>query len=367
LKNIIGQQMIIGIEGTELSKEDAQFIVENNIGGVILFTRNYESIEQLHQLISDIQRLRYKTEEKTPLFISADMEGGRVQRFKEPFTIWPPFQKLGDLDSASKSFDYTFMQGSELKSLGINMNYSPCLDVLFNPENEVIGDRAISESPQLVARHASALVRGFLKAGVLPVAKHFPGHGFTKVDSHFDLPVDERNLMEIQSNGDLEPFQSVFKARVPFIMTAHILYPAIDKDFPVTLSKIFLKTILRDSLRYRGIVMTDDLDMKALSDRYSTEELPSMAINAGANVLLYCNEPKSPRLAVEALLQDVAKSKVSKEDLQNNYEMVIDLKKKQLVQPIEPFSIEKVQSIVGHPDHHEFAKRLNEGTLLEES
>ena len=117
--------MIIGLQGLELSQEESQFIVENNIGGVILFSRNYESLEQLHKLITDVQRLRYKTVDQTPIFVSADMEGGRVQRFKDPFTVWPPFRNLGDLNSSPQCFNYTYMQGRELKAVGINMNYSP--------------------------------------------------------------------------------------------------------------------------------------------------------------------------------------------------------------------------------------------------
>lgn len=363
MREIIGQQLIIGIEGTELSKEESQFIIKNNIGGVILFSRNYESIEQLHKLVTDLQRLRYHTVDKTPLFISADMEGGRVQRFKEPFTLWPPFQKLGDLDSSSRCFDYTYQQGLELKAMGLNLNYSPCIDVLFNPENQVIGDRALSTDPEKVSRHASALVRGFVKADVLAVAKHFPGHGYTKVDSHFDLPVDDRTLLQIQEQGDLEPFKKVIKARVPFLMTAHISYPEVDKEFPVTLSSIFLKMILRESLRFRGLIMTDDLDMKALTGRFAIDELPILAVNAGANVLLYCNKPKSPRIAIESLLKAAENKKVSKDDLQENFDRILELKKKRLTQPLEPFSIEKVMSILGSPEHKAFAQALEKGQL----
>jgi len=363
MRESIGQQMIIGIEGLELSKDEAQFIVENNIGGVILFTRNYESIEQLHKLITDIQRLRYQTPDQTPLFISADMEGGRVQRFKDPFTVWPPLKALGDIDSSALCFQFTQLQGRELKAMGINMNYSPCVDVQFNPENEVIGDRALSTDPEHVARLSSALVRGFIKAEVFPVAKHFPGHGFTKVDSHEDLPVDSRSLKEIEDNGDLEPFKRVIKARVDFMMTAHILYPAIDPELPVTLSPLFLKQILRQALRYKGLVMTDDLDMKALTKKFPKEDIPNLALNAGANVLLYCNEAESPRIAVNSIAKAVSENKVSKEDIQQNCKMITDLKKKKLKQPVEPFSLDKVNLLLGHDDHKKFVEDVLTGNV----
>lgn len=363
MRDLIGQQMIIGLSGETLTQDEAQFIVENNIGGVILFDRNLKSVEQMHALITSIQQLRYKMPEQTPLFVSVDMEGGRVHRLKDPFTKWPAVKNLGDMGSSNVTFQFTQLMGRELKAMGFNLDYAPCVDVLMNPENEVIGDRALSSDPNEVAKLASAMVRGYIKSDVLTCAKHFPGHGYTSVDSHFDLPVDERTLMDLEKQGDLEPFKKVIKARVDMIMTAHIQYPNIDKQFPVTLSPLFIKQFLREALRYRGIVITDDLDMKALTKNFPIEDIPVLALQAGANMLLYCNEPNSPLKAVKSVARALADGQVTQETIRENYQLVIDTKVKKFKSPIEPFSMEKAMAIIGRKEHKEFAQNVADQNL----
>lgn len=358
MKDLIGQQMIIGLSGEELTQDEAQFIVDNNIGGVILFDRNLTSVEQTHKLISDIQQLRYKTPDQTPLFISVDMEGGRVQRLKDPYTIWPPVKNLGDIGSSNIAFQYTQLMGRELKAMGFNLDYAPCVDILMNPDNKVIGDRSLSSDPDTVAKLASAMVRGYIKSDVMTCAKHFPGHGYTSVDSHFDLPVDERKLKDLEAQGDLEPFKKVIKSRVDMIMTAHIQYPNIDAKFPVTLSSFFIQQFLREALRYRGIIITDDLDMKALTKSFSVEEIPVLALQAGATMLLYCNEPDSPVKAVESVAKAIEAGEVSEDTLRYNCNIITNLKKKKLKNPIEPYSLEKVNQIVGKQEHKDFAQAV---------
>ena len=363
MREIIGQHIIMGLSGEELTQDEAQFIVENNIGGIILFDRNLKSVEQIHKLITDIQQLRYKLPEKTPFFISVDMEGGRVHRLKEPFTQWPAVKNLGDMGSSNVTFQFTQLMGRELKAIGFNLDYAPCVDVLMNPENEVIGDRALSTDPEKVALLSSAMVRGYIKSDVLTCAKHFPGHGYTKVDSHFDLPVDKRTLADLEKQGDLEPFKKVIKARVDMIMTAHIKYPNIDAEFPVTISPLFIKQFLRGALRYRGIIITDDLDMKALTKNYPIDDLPVMALQAGANMLLYCNEPNSPVKAVKNVAKALSEGHLDQEVLRENYDLIINTKIKKLKNPIEPFSMEKAKSIIGRKEHLDFAKAVAEQDL----
>ncbi len=358
MRELIGQQLIIGLSGEELTKDEAQFIVENNVGGVILFDRNLKSVEQIHKLVTDVQQLRYKLPEKTPLFVSIDMEGGRVHRLKDPFTQWPAAKNLGDIDSSSLTFQFTQLMGRELKAVGINLDYAPCVDVLMNPQNEVIGDRALSTDPEVVAKLSSAMVRGYIKSDVLACAKHFPGHGYTSVDSHFDLPVDDRKLGDLEKQGDLEPFKKVIKARVDMIMTAHIKYPNIDPQFPVTLSALFIKQFLREALRYRGIIITDDLDMKALTKNFPIEEIPVMALQAGATMLLYCNEPNSPVKAVKSIAKAMSEGQLDQEVIRANYDTIIKTKIKRLKNPVEPFSLEKAQQIIGKQEHKDFAAAI---------
>lgn len=360
----LGQLFCIGIQGTSLKAEEASFITKNNIGGVVLFARNLESPQQIHKLCSEIQALRNQQKDKAPLFIGIDMEGGRVARLKAPFTQWPPLAKLGSLDSTSVAFKFANNMGEELKSVGINLDFAPCVDVLTNPNNTVIGDRAISNDPEQVAKISSALVRGYIKSDIIPCAKHFPGHGHTLVDSHEDLPIEEAQLSELES-GALIPFKKAFRARLDMVMTAHIKFPKIDPDYPVTLSKKFLQDILRKEMRYRNIVISDDLDMKALSKHYPVEEIPVMALQAGCDILLYCNELDHPPKALEAVKKAFADKLIPAVQLEESLKRVLSLKREKITQP-EPPSFQEASKIIGHPDHLKLSKAIAEGHIPDE-
>lgn len=361
LRQKIGQSFIIGISGKTLTDEERSFIVDNCIGGIILFARNIESPKQVHALNQDIQNLRHKMASKTPLFISVDMEGGRVARLKAPFTQWPPLKKLGDAKSPSLSFKFAEAMGKELRAVGFNLDFAPCVDVLTNPANVLIGDRSISTDPNMVEKIASALVRGYIVSGVLPCAKHFPGHGNTVIDSHFDLPVEEVDYERLKSI-ELIPFKKTFRARLDFVMTAHIKFTSVDAEWPVTLSEKFLKDILRKDMGYRKLVITDDLDMKALANHYDKSLIPVRSLQAGANVLLYCNEPESYRNAITAIEKAVADGTLKQEVIENNYQEILKVKNEHLQQPdLVPF--DEALHIVGHPDHLRLSKAIASGEI----
>lgn len=364
MRQKIGQQIIIGISGKSLTNEEADFIVKNNIGGVILFDRNVESPLQITQLCKTIQNLRHKMPDKAPIFISIDMEGGRVQRLKPPFTKWPPLAKLGEVDSTSGAFKFAAMMGAEMKAVGINLDFAPCIDVITNPKNTVIGDRSLSSDPEKVSRLASALVRGYIKSEVIPCAKHFPGHGNTLVDSHEDLPVEDCDLARLESI-ELIPFKKTFRARLDLVMTAHIRFPKIDPEWPVTLSEKFLKDILRSNLRYRNLVITDDLDMKALTKHYDKQQIAVRALQAGANILLYCNEPTSPPMGMDAIERALKDKKLDAAVIENNYRQVLALKKAKIPKP-DPLEMTEVSRILGHPDHLRLAKGVIDGHVPED-
>ena len=364
MKNKIGQHLIIGLKGTTLTPEESKFIVENNIGGVILFDRNAESPEQLRQLCLDVQNLRHKLPDKQPLFISIDMEGGRVARLKAPFTRWPAAAKVGALDSTSVAFKFSNMMAEEMRAVGINLDFSPCVDVLSNEANTVIGDRSLGKDPNIVAKLASALVRGYIKGGVLPCAKHFPGHGGTIIDSHDDLPVEEADLKQLM-DLDLVPFKKTFRARLDFVMTAHIKFPKIDPDYPVTLSKIFLQDILRKDLRYRNLVISDDLGMGALVKHFDIKEIPVRALDAGCDILLFCNDFDQPGISLEAIHKALDEKKLDTARLNESYEKIIAVKKESLTQP-DPLPMSEVSKLVGHPDHLRLSKAIVEGEVPED-
>lgn len=361
MRHQIGQQLIIGLQGLTLSQDEAKFIVENNIGGVILFRRNVESPLQLSELCSSIQSLRSRMADKAPLFISIDMEGGRVHRLKPPFTQWPALAHLGKIDSTSVAFRFAQAMGTELRAVGINLDFAPCVDIYTNPANTVIGDRSLATAPEPVARLGSALVRGYLKANVIACAKHFPGHGHTRVDSHEDLPVETKTLEELEA-VEFEPFRKVFRARLDLVMSAHIKFPNIDPEWPGTLSEIFLKKILRERLRYRGLVTTDDLDMKGLTRYYDKATIAVRALQAGANILLYCNEPDSPPIALDAIKKALADRSIDAAVVADNHKRILELKREWLVNP-EPAAPAELATIIGHPEHLRLAKAILAGEV----
>jgi len=360
-KHLVGQHFFIGISGHALTTEEKNFIVENNIGGVVLFGRNVADPKQIHDLCAEIQSLRHRMADQAPLFIGIDMEGGRVARLKAPFTAWPPLRKLGDLDAPTLSFHYANKMGLEMKAVGINLDFAPCVDIFTNPANQVIGDRSISQDPEIVAKHASALVRGYIKADVMTCAKHFPGHGNTLLDSHLDLPVEKLTQPQLEAR-ELIPFKRSFKARVDMVMTAHIMFPEVDPQWPVTLSEVFIKKIIREECRYRGLVITDDLGMKALASHYDETEIPVRALKAGADLLLYCNEPEVPPRALEAVLTAIAQGSLSKVDLESSHRRILDLKKAKLTQP-EPLPFAEAAKLIGHPDHLKIATAIAHGEI----
>ena len=357
----IGQLLFIGIRGKSLSQDESEYLIKNNIGGVILFARNIESPEQVHALCAQIQGLRHKTRDKLPFFIGVDQEGGRVARMKAPFTQWPPLATLGKLDSTSVAFRFALDMGHELRAVGINTDFAPCVDVYTNPKNQVIGDRAISSDPEQVAKIASALVRGYIKSGIIPCAKHFPGHGNTLADSHDELPVEEADLERLRS-VELVPFKKVFRARLDMVMTAHIKFPKIDPEYPVTMSEKFIKQMLRQEFRYRGLVISDDLDMKALAAHYGVEEIAVRTLQAGCDILMYCNKFEHPQIAIEAITKAAKDHRLSAQTIDEAYHRVVAVKKDVLTSP-DPMELAKARELIGHADHRRLSEAIAKGSV----
>jgi beta-N-acetylhexosaminidase len=251
--------------------------------------------------------------------------------------------------------------GAELRSMGINLDFAPCVDVLTNPKNVLIGDRSISADPEQVAKMASALVRGYIKADVIPCAKHFPGHGNTIIDSHEDLPVDDTDLETLKSR-ELVPFKKAFRARLDMVMTAHIKFSKVDPEWPVTLSEKFLKDLLREELRYRNIIISDDLDMKALAKHHPVEFIPVKALQAGCDMLLYCNEFDHPQMAIDAIQKALKDGQLKAKSIDDSYNRVVALKKEALQKP-DPWPFEEAAKIIGCDAHKALAQAIAAGEV----
>lgn len=359
-RELLGQHLMIGLDGHRLTDKEKKFITENNIGGVTLFGRNVQSPAQVAELTRELQELAPRTASKLPIFVGVDQEGGRVARLREPFTVWPPLRALGEIDSPNASYNFTLALGRELAGVGINLDYAPCLDVFTNPQNTVIGDRSLSSDPEKVAKHASALVRGFVKAGIVPCGKHFPGHGNTLIDSHEDLPVENATLERLESL-EFIPFKKAFKSGLDFVMTAHILFPNIDPKWPATLSEIFMKQILREKLGFRGVIITDDMDMKAMAKHFDRAELPVRALNAGVDMVLYCNEPDIPPMALDSMEKALREGRLNEDHLRRSYARIEKLKREGIAT--------SPPSVIPQPDwkssdrHRQMAQAFREGRL----
>jgi beta-N-acetylhexosaminidase len=235
-----------------------------------------------------------------PLIVAVDQEGGRVQRLRAPATEWPPMAAVGRRNQIRLTYGLGRALAGELRALGFTLDFAPVLDVHTNPQNPVIGDRSFGADPALVSEHGLALMRGLHDGGVAACGKHFPGHGDTAKDSHLDLPVvahDEARLRAVE----LAPFAAAAAAGIPMIMTAHVVFPALDAARPATLSPRILG-ILRDELRYGGVIVSDDLEMKAVADRYGIEELVVESLRAGCDAFLICHQAELQDRALEALV-----------------------------------------------------------------
>jgi len=288
-KSIIGQMMVAGFEGTSLNARLEHLVAEREIGGLILFERNFQNPDQLAQLTGEIQSLACAAGAPGPVFVSVDQEGGRVSRLKSPFTAFPSQCCLGRARSEELARAFGKALGEEMAAVGVNVVYAPVLDVNSNPLNPIIGARAISEDPDWTARLGGAVIEGLRDAGVAPVGKHFPGHGDTSVDSHLDLPTVGRDADSL-GRIELPPFQEGIRHGLEIIMPAHVNYPAWDSKFPATFSRPILQGILRERMGFNGIVISDDLEMKAIADHFPFDSVGPMGLAAGIDLFLICHD-----------------------------------------------------------------------------
>jgi beta-N-acetylhexosaminidase len=287
------------VQGLELQADEREILQHPAVGGVILFSRNYESTEQLHQLADDIHRLR-----QPPLLIAVDQEGGRVQRFRDGFFRLPPVARLGGIYEKDQqralrlAQEAGWLMASEILSVGVDLSFAPVLDLDLGVST-VIGDRAFHRKPRVVTELALSYQRGMHQAGMASVGKHFPGHGGVIADSHHSLPEDERSLADLQMK-DLIPFERLMHNGLNGIMAAHVLYPRIDSQ-PAGFSRRWLTGVLRKTLGFQGVIFSDDLSMGGAKWAGDYPERARMALQAGCDMVLVCNQPEHAAQVVESL------------------------------------------------------------------
>ncbi len=294
--------VILDLVGTDITQEEREIVQHPSVGGVILFTRNYESPKQLAYLCKAIRETR-----STPLLIAVDQEGGRVQRFREGFTRLPSMGAIGqwyDKDQAQALLfaeACAWLMASELLCSGVDMSFAPVLDLNKMP-NPAIGDRAFHRDPECIIALAKAWIHGMHTAGMAATGKHFPGHGSVTVDSHAALPLDERNLHDIRQD-DLRTFEALMSTHLDAMMPAHIVFSKID-DKPVGFSSYWLQTLLRKHYQFAGMIFSDDLNMHGASPAGDYVDRAKAALFAGCNMVLICNNREGAIHIIEGLQQN---------------------------------------------------------------
>ena len=348
LDRAVARMFCIGFDGYTIPPH-VEKLIDRGISGVALFRRNVESPRQFAKLCADLKHRAGR-----PFIVCVDQEGGRVLRLRDSaFTDIPSMRDLGKANEENLAVQIGRVLARELRAVNGDLNFAPVLDVDTNPKNPVIGDRSLGGSPELVARLGVALIRGIQGEGVAACGKHFPGHGDTWQDSHFDLPRLPHGMGRLGAI-ELAPFRAAVRAGVATIMTAHVVYEGIDPKFPATLSKEVLTGILREQLGFGGVIISDDMEMKAISEHFGWEESIVQAAVAGVDLFMVCHDARRQESALDVLTDAVTRGLVERERIdQANLRVV-----KMFAQYVKPPAEEDPMSVIGNAEHRAVAERI---------
>ena len=350
----VGQLAIAGFAGYSVPQDLRLLARAFDLGGIVLFARNVEAPEQVSEVSRDAQLLAAEL----PLWVSTDQEGGRVARLKSPFTEWPPMMTLGRSGDEQLAERFARAMAAELRAVGVSLDFAPVLDIHSNP-NSVIGDRSLADRADEVARLGTAIIRALQAEGIAACGKHFPGHGDTTSDSHHELPVVDHPPDRIE-RVEVVPFKAAIAADVASIMTAHVLIPAIDDQRPATLSPRIIDGMLKQTLGYRGFVVTDDLDMKSISATYGTAEATVAAIAAGCDAVLLCGpNPEAQTAALEAVIHAVEDGTLPLKRVEDALARQRRVKERFLASPRPlPLTGTALRTLLGREEHQAVAAEM---------
>ena len=359
LRRRIGQLLIGSFSGSDIPVELRSLAREFDLGGVTLFGRlgNIEVPMQVAELAFDLKALG----RELPAWVGIDQEGGRVARLRSPFTEWPPMAVLGRSGDPELARKFAGALAAELSAVGISLDYAPVLDIHTNPKNPVIGDRALGEKPEMVAKLGRVIIEELQRAGLAACGKHFPGHGDTAADSHVELPLVEHPPDRLRA-VEFVPFKAAIEARVAFIMTAHVLVPSIDDERPATLSRRIVNDILRDELKFDGVIVSDDLQMKAIADRYPPSDAVVAAIAAGCDAVLMCGGGSEANIelqaqALEALVHAVEDEQLSVKQVEAALARNRAAKER-FLREWRPPTAAQLRSLIGSDQHRAISEQM---------
>lgn len=321
----IGQLVLVGLDGTEPNEHTRKLIETYHVGGFIFYKYNIVNTKQALDMFNNLKRMNAVN--KAPLWMSVDEEGGRVTRLPDELIKMPTNQRIGQVNSNELSGQIGQLMGSQLASYGLNMTFAPVLDVNSNPNNPVIGDRSFGNNIDIVSKLGIATMKGIQSEDVVPVVKHFPGHGDTLVDSHKGLPVIKHSIERLRKL-EFVPFRNAIHQGAEVVMIAHLSLPKIDPDYPSSMSEIIVNDILRNELGFKGVVITDDMTMGAIEQNVEIGEASVQAVLAGVNIVLVGHEEAKGTRVLKALTSAVNKGTLSGEVLERRVYAILKLKQK---------------------------------------
>ena len=323
LDDKIGQLFIVGFDGQLINDEIINLVKNEKVGGLIYFSRNIIDSNQIVNLNNEIKSI----ENDIPLFISIDEEGGIVSRVPEEYAKIPSSGYIGEFNDENLSYNVGRIIAKELKGLGFNMDFAPVLDINSNPNNTVIGERALGNNSDIVSRLGIKTMEGLRDGGIISVVKHFPGHGDTDIDSHYGLPIVTKTLEEL--NGlEFIPFKNAIDNGADVVMVSSIILSSVESEYPATMSRKVINDILRESLNFEGVIATDDMTMAAITNNYNLTDAVIKSIDAGSDLVLVCHGYEEILNSISAVKEAVINNILSEDKINKSVYRLLKLKEK---------------------------------------
>jgi beta-N-acetylhexosaminidase len=317
--------VIIGVDGKAIDEHAKELIEQYHVSGVILYKNNIDNVPQTVSFLNELKKANATN--KIPLFLSVDQEGGKVSRLPDEFAKLPTNQAIGQINNAEFSYNMGVILGKELMSVGFNMDFAPVLDINSNPNTPVIGDRSFGPNADVVRKLGVQTMLGIQAQHIIPVVKHFPGHGDTSVDSHLELPIVNASLSRLRT-FEWVPFSSTINNNADAVMIAHILLPQIDPTHPASFSKKIITDLLRNELKFNGVVITDDMTMGGIVNHFDMKEAAVNAVNAGSDLILVAHDYPKELEVLTNLKKNAENGNISPQTIDQSVYRILQLKKK---------------------------------------